>query len=284
MHTSATPLTRPGIVRRLWWRSGQGPRLAVAGLSVITTVAATGAVTFGGDAFPVARGSSGLEQSARGGDSVEATVREVSEVDSFEGVEPDTGLPFRARVAGVRRDTDCWLAESRAAARELLLGKEVRLLVRRDGTSGGDQVVVDVVLPDGRDYARTVVRDGAAPADPSSREELAPVEAAARQDRRGRWAAGCEVVETPVSSAPSSTAPSTSTTTTTVPVTTTEASPQPSSSPPSPTSSSQADGPRPAALAGTRCDREGERGTTIAGRELVCTRNDKGELRWRRAK
>lgn len=283
MHTSVTPLTRPGIVRRLWWRSAQGPRLAVAGLSVITTVAATGVVTFGGDAFPLARGSSGLEQSARGGDSVEATVRVVSEVDSFEGVEPGTGLPFRARVAGVRRITDCWLAESRAAARELLLGKEVRLLVRRDGTSGGDQVVVDVVLPDGRDYARTVVQDGVAPADPSSREELVPVESAARQDRRGRWAARCEVTETPVSSAPSSTAPSTSTTTTTAPVTT-ESSPAPTSSSPSLTTSSKADGPRPVVLAGARCDQEGDLGTTITGRELVCTRNGNGELRWRRVR
>lgn len=280
MHTSVTPLTRPGIVRRLWWRSGQGPRLAVAGLSVITTVAATGAVTFDGDAFPTARGSSGLEQSARGGDSVEATVRDVSEVDSFEGVEPDTGLPFRARVAGVRRVTDCWLAESRAAARELLLGKEVRLLVRRDGTSGGDQVVVDVVLPDGRDYARTVVRDGVAPADPDGREDLAPVESAAREDRRGRWAARCEVVETTVSSTPSPPAPST---TTTAPVTT-GSSPEPSPSSPSPTSSSQADGPPPVVLAGTRCDREGDLGTTITGREMICARTAKDELRWRRAR
>ncbi|WP_156213306.1 thermonuclease family protein [Lentzea aerocolonigenes] len=250
-------------------------------MSVVTTVATTGAVTFAGDAFPGGRGSSGLEQTVHRGDAVEVTVREVSEVDSFEAVEPATGVFFRARVAGVRRLADCRLAESRAVARNLLLGKGVRLLVRRDGASGSDQIVADVVLPDGRDYARTVVHDGVAEADLATREELAPVETDARRDRRGLWATSCPSVET-TTNAPSSSATSTTTTTTTVPATT-ESSSQPPPSPPVSSSSAPPDGPL-IVVRGGRCTTEGERGTTITGNEMVCTRTDKDELRWRRAK
>lgn len=277
MLSAATPIISPGVVRRFWWRSGPGARLAVAGLGIVTTVATAGVVTFAGDAFPAGRGRSGLEQAVHGGDSVEVTVREVSEVDSFEAVEPATGLLFRARVAGVRQISDCRLAESRDAARDLLLGKEVRLLVRRDSDAG--QLVADVVLPDGRDYARTVVRDGVAQADPAAREELAPVESAARQDRRGLWAVACPAGETTTTSATSSSAASTTATTTTVPATTESSPPSPPASSSPPSDDSWID-----VLTGNRCAAEGDRRTTITGKEMVCVRTDKGELRWRRAR
>jgi len=285
-------MTRPGIVRRSWWRVGQGARLAVAGLGVVTALATTGAVAFTSQALPGQRGGSGLEAAVHRGDSVEVTVHKVSEVDSFEGVEPATGLFFRARVAGVRRIADCWQAESRAAAEELLLGKNVRLIVRREGDSGSDQILVDVLLPDGTDYARIVVDEGTVPADTSARNELAPAEYSARQYRRGLWAFNCAFGAAATStaassSAPSSSAPSTTTTTSAPPTTESSSRPPASSS----SSSSETTSPRPDdeddlwedILAGQRCATEGERKTSITGRELVCTRNEKGQLRWRRA-
>ncbi|SMC50866.1 hypothetical protein [Lentzea albidocapillata] len=275
----------PGFVRRSWWRSSQGARLALAGLGVVTTVATTGAIAFNGVVVPGRHGSSGLEANLRRGDSVEVTVHKVSEVDSFEGVEPGTGLFVRARVAGVRPAGDCWRAESRAAAQNLLLGKDVRLVMRMDDGSGGDQIMVDVLLPNGDDYAWTIVHDGAAPADRSARKDLATVESDARHDRRGVWATSCDPGATNVTatSAPSSSAPTTATTTTATTV------PAPAESPP-PRSSSA---PEPSVppddlwddiLKGGRCTAEGERRTSLTGREMVCVRNQKDELRWRREK
>lgn len=284
-------MTRPGIVRRSWWRAGQGARLAVAGLGVVTALATTGAVAFTSQALPGQRGGSGLDAAVHRGDSVEVNVHKVSAVDSFEGVEPATGLFFRARVAGLRRIADCWQAESRAAAEELLLGKNVRLIVRREGDSGSDQILVDVLLPDGTDYARIVVDEGTVPVDASARNELAPAEYSARQGRRGLWAFNCAfgaaTSTAAFSSAPSSSAPST-TTTTSAPATTESSSRPPATSS---SSSSETTSPQPEdeddlwedILTGKRCFTEGERKTSITGRELVCTRNEKGQLRWRRA-
>ncbi|MEV6715335.1 thermonuclease family protein [Lentzea sp. NPDC051208] len=271
----------PGFVRRSWWRSSQTARLAVAGLGVVTTVATTGAIAFNGVAVPGMRAGSGLEANLRRGDSVEVTVHAVSEVDSFEGAEPGTGLLVRARVTGVRRVGDCWQAESRAAARNLLLGKEVRLVIRRDDSSGGDQIMVDVLLPNGDDYARTVVRDGAASADPSTREDLAPVESDARHDRRGVWATSCAPAGTEVTatSAPPTAAQTTTVTATTVPAPAESPPPRPSSAA---RSSTPPDDLWVGILRGRRCTSEGERRTSITGGEMVCAHNDKGELRWRR--
>ncbi|MDX8052289.1 hypothetical protein SK571_23125 [Lentzea sp. BCCO 10_0798] len=251
-------------------------------MSVVTTVATTGAIAFNGVAVPGMRGSSDLEANLRRGDSVQVTVHEVSEVDSFEGAEPGTGLLVRARVAGVRRVGDCWQAESRAAARNLLLGKEVRLVIRRDDSSGSDHVMVDVLLPNGDDYARTVVLDGAASADPSIREDLAPVESDARHERRGVWATTCDPAGTEVTAtgAPSTSAQTTTITATTVPALT-ESPPPPSSS--VTRSSTPPDDLRVDVLRGRRCASEGERRTSIIGGEMVCARNEKDELRWRRA-
>jgi endonuclease YncB( thermonuclease family) len=263
------------------------------GLGVFTALLTTGAAGFFGGALPQQhhRSSGGTEAAVHRGDAFEVTVRSVSDVDSFEGMEPATGLPFRARVAGIRRMADCRQAESRTAAQNLLRGKTVWLTVRKEGTTGADEIPVDVRLPDGADYAQTVVHDGVALADISSRGELASVEAAAREERRGMWVAGCvgDAVTAPSSSAPSSSsssAPATSTTTAT-------STPRPESSepaPPEPTETTTSSAAPPGgddewmnARLGKPCLIEGTRRTSPNGNELVCARNAKGQLRWRRA-
>ncbi len=285
---STTPTTRPGTVRRFWWRTSQGARLAIACLGVLTALVTTGAAGFTSD-MPREGGIAGLDEALRRGDSFEVTVHTVSDVDTFEGLEPATGLSFRAQVSGLRRLSDCWLAESRAAAQKLLRGKNARLVVKKDGISGSDRIAVDVQLPDGSDYARTIVNDGVASADLSARGELAPVEIAARQERRGLWAAGCSLGDpTTASSAPpsstsSSSAPTSTTTTTSAP--TTESSARRSSSP-SPTSSSAPpddDDEWVRDIVGRRCLIEGAKRKSPKGNEVVCARNGKDQLRWRRA-
>lgn len=281
---SGIPSARPGPVRRFWWRSHQRARLTIACLGVLTTLAVTGAAGVAGSTAPARHRGTGLDAIVHRDDSLEVTVRTVSEVDLFEGVEPATGLSFHARVSGVRRIDGCWLAESRNTAQNLLRGRNVRLVVR-DDASGSDRFAVDVRLPDGSDYARTVVGEGAAAADLTSREELAPLESAARQDHRGLWATGCATGAATAtgSSAPSPSAPATTTTTTTPRSATAEPSAPPSSEPATSTSS-----PPPADewvdnRVGKPCLLEGMRRTSPSGNEIVCARNRKNELRWRRA-
>ncbi|MFI6096406.1 thermonuclease family protein [Lentzea sp. NPDC051213] len=275
----------PGIVRRFWWRTSQPARLTIACVGVVAALATTGAAAFSGDALQDDRGNAELDAAMHRGDAVEVIVQKVSDVDSFEGMESATGLSFRARVAGVRGIADCWVTESRDTAQNMLRGKNVKLTVRNDASSVGDRIAVDVRLPDETDYARTVVQQGAAAADLSARGELATVESAARLERRGLWASGCApgtVTETS-SSAPSSPAPSSTTPTTTTPPTT-ESSAPPSSSKPHVTSSTLPpsetfDGAR----LGRPCLIEGARWKTEDGGEMVCARNSRNQLRWRRA-
>ncbi|TWP48416.1 hypothetical protein FKR81_27860 [Lentzea tibetensis] len=275
-----------GIVRRFWWRINQRARLAVACLGILTALVTTGTVGFGGEVVPQERESAGLEEAMHRGDSLEVTVHTVSDVDLFEGVEPATGLAFRARVAGLRQIADCGPAESRSVAQSLLRGKNVWLVVKSDDVSGNDRIAVDVRLPDGADYARTIVHEGAASADLSAREELAPVESAARQEHRGLWAAGCapDAATATATSAPSSSAPSPTVTTTTTTTTTTESSaPPPSSEPATATSRPPADDAWVRFVVGKRCFFEGVRKRSPKGNVVVCGRNGKNQLRWRRA-
>ncbi len=275
----------------MWWRTSQQARLSIACLGLLATLAplaTAGAAGFPGDGPTRERGSAALEAALNRGDAIEVTVYTVSGVDSFEGMEPATGLFFDARVAGLRRITDCWSAESRTTAENLLRGKNVWLAVRKDGISGSDGIAVDVRLPNGADYALTVVHEGAAVADLSARGELAEVESAARQGRRGLWAEGCSLDEATAtaSSAPQSSAPSTTTTTTGA--TTTTEPPHASSTTPSPSvsttpTSSAPDDEWAGGRVGKACLFEGSRTTSPNGTELVCARNDKGKLRWRRA-
>ncbi|MFJ5986246.1 hypothetical protein [Lentzea sp. NPDC092896] len=269
-----------GIVRRFWWRTSQPARLAIGCFGVVTVLAATGAVAFSGDALSRERGNAGLEASGFRGDSIQVTVREVTEVDLFEGAEPITGRVVRARVAGLRPAAGCWVAESRATAQDLLRGKDVRLVVRRDDAS--DRILVDVELPDGTDYARTVVSGGVVQADLAARGELAPDESGARLGRVGLWAAGCApgAVTSASSTPPSSSAPSSSTTT--VVTTTTETSTPPPPPPPPPTTTSAPDEQWDDSRLGKFCLIEGARRTTKDGYEIVCSRNGKNQLRWRR--
>lgn len=278
---------RPGIVRRFWWRTNQQARLAVACLGVLTALAVTGVAGFS-DGLPDERGG-GPDAAAHRDDTFEVTVHTVSEVDLFQGVEPATGLFFDARVAGLSPAANCWQAESRTAAQNLLRGKIVRLTVKKDGDSGNDRLVVDVRLPDGTDYAQTIVDQGMAPADLGDRRELAPAESAARQERRGLWAAGCAYVDdAPITTSsvplPSSSTPVTTTTTTTT-VTTEEPpeEPSPSSSPVTSTSSPTPTDEWVDRMVGRRCFIEGARRTSPKGNDVVCTRNGKEQLRWRRA-
>jgi endonuclease YncB( thermonuclease family) len=256
-------------------------------LGVLTVLVTTGAAGFvGGDTGPRKREEAGRAPTVHRGDSFEVTVHTVSDVDLFEGVELATGLSFDARVAGLRRVADCWLAESRTTAQNLLRGKTVRLTVKNDVDPGADLIAVDVQLPNGVDYARTIVQDGVARADPAARDELAPVESAARQERRGLWAADCILdssTATP-SSTPSSSTPAPTTTTTT-----TTTAPEPSA-PPRPTLSltplpppSSDDDEWDGILLGKVCFKEGARRTNRDGEEMVCTRNGRNQLRWRRA-
>jgi endonuclease YncB( thermonuclease family) len=249
-------------------------------LGVVTTVVTTGAAGLLGDELPLGRGRAGLEAVVQRGDAFEVTVYTVSGVDAFEAMEPATGFFFEAHVHGVRRSADCWLDESRATAQELLGGKKVRLTVKKEGASGSDRISVDVRLPDGTDYAQTVVSRGVALADLPARDELGTVESAARRERRGLWAAGCvpdEATATP-SSAPSSSVSSAASTTTTAPSTTVSSAPA-SSAPVTSTSSAPPDDAR----IGKFCLIEGSRRTSPNGREIVCARNEKNQLRWRRA-
>ncbi|MFD4668918.1 thermonuclease family protein [Lentzea sp. NPDC058450] len=274
-----------GAVRRFWWRTGQPARLAIGCLGVVTALAVTGAVAFSGEDLSRNPGNGGLDASGFRGDSLQVTVRAVTEVDLFEGADPVTGRVVLARVAGVRPMPDCWAAESRAAAQELLRGKDVRLVVKREDTSGGDRILVDVELPDGADYARTVVSGGVVQADLAARGELASDESGARLGRLGLWAAACApgANTTPVSLPPTSTsAPSpTTTTATTTPETTTPEPPpppQPTTTEPEPPDEEWDD-----SRLGKPCLFEGARRTTKDGYEIVCSRNGKNQLRWRRA-
>lgn len=285
---------RPGIVRRFWWRTSQQARFATACLGVLTALAVTGVAGFGGEALREER-VGGSEAAAHRGDSFEVTVHTVSEVDSFEGVEPATGLSFDARVAGLSPTADCWAAESRSVAQNLLRGQNVRLLVRKDGDYGNGRLVVDVRLPDGTDYAQRIVDEGVATADLSARGELAQVESAARRERRGLWAAGCAYQDdapltTSSASPSSSSAPAPTTTTTTATTTTTTTTTETSQEEEEPTSSSRATSTSAPStdewvdrMVGRRCYFEGARRTSPKGNEVVCGRNGKGQLRWRRA-
>jgi hypothetical protein len=251
------------------------------GLGVLTALATTGAAGFLSDDAP--RNSAGPQAAPQRGDSFEVTVHTVSDVDLFEGMEPATGLSFHGRVAGVVRSAECWLAESRAAAQNLLVGKSVRLTVRKGGVSTDDRIAVDVRLPDGADYAQTVVGDGVVTADLSARDELAPVESAAREQRRGLWASGCAPGATTTSSAPSSSssspAPTTTTTTTPAPETSEPLPPEPSVPDTPPTHDTTWTG----IPLGRTCFEEGARKKAPNGDEMVCARNGKNQLRWRRA-
>ncbi|GHH39749.1 hypothetical protein GCM10017774_31880 [Lentzea cavernae] len=256
----------------------------VACLGVLTALATTGAVGFSGAGTPRQRGGGGLDEATSRGDSVEVTISAVSDVDLFEGADLATGLAFRGRVAGLSRTADCWAAESRATARELLAGENVRLVVRKDDVSDDDRIAVDVRLPDGSDYARSVVSGGLAQADTSARGDLAPVESTAREERRGLWSAACAPgsATTTSSSAPPPSTPDP--VTTTAPTTTTAPSPGPvpppsPPAPPPPPPTEEWDDPR----LGRFCLVEGARRTTPDGHEMVCTRNPKNQLRWRRA-
>jgi endonuclease YncB( thermonuclease family) len=281
---------RPGPVRRLWWRTPQPARLAIMCLGVLSALVTTGAAGFLGDDLPRAPGNSGIEAVHRG-DAFEVTVHTVSDVDLFEGVEPATGVFFHAQVAGIRRISNCWLAESRDSAQNLLRGKTVWLTVKKDGGSGTNEIPVDVKLPDGADYAQTVVHDGAATADMSTRGELMSVEAAARVERRGVWATACAPgavpatpSSTPSSSSSSSSSPVPTTTTTAAPVPT--SSPESSPAPPVTTTSSPPsddDDEWIVARLGKPCLIEGARRTSPKGSELTCSRDGKDRLRWRRA-
>lgn len=252
-------------------------------LGVLTALATTAAAGFLGDPAPQQRVPDAGRGAVHRGDSFEVTVHTVSDVDLFEGMEPATGLMFPARVVGVGRIADCWLPESRATAQNLLRGKTVRLTVKKDIEAEGDRIAVDVQLPNGLDYAQTLVHEGMAPADPSSRDELAAVETAARQENRGLWAAACTRIETATSSAPSSSTPSLTTTTTTpTPTSTTESSAPPPPKPPvttTPPDDEWDDG----IWLGKICFREGARRTAPNGEEMVCARNGRNQLRWRRA-
>lgn len=292
---SAIHKTSPGIVRRFWWRTNQRVRLTVVCLGVLSALATTGAAGFAGDALPRERGGAGPGAAVHRGDTIEVTVYTVTDVDSFEGMEPATGLFFRARVAGLRRMTGCWDTESRATAQDLLRGKNVRLIVRNDGSSADDGIAVDVRLPDGTDYAQTMVEEGAAAAEVSTRGELAPVESLARQETRGLWAFGCSLGEATAtaSSEPSSSSSSSSpgpTTTTAAATTTTDSSAQPPSSRPPATTTTTRPPPDDEdddvwldVMLGKRCFNEGARRTSPNGNEVVCARNGNGQLRWRRA-
>ena len=272
----------PGIARRLWWRTNQPARVAIMGLGVVTALATTGAAGFIGGADRQDPANARPDVAMHRGDDFEVTVRSVSDVDSFEGIEPATGLSFHAKVAGIHLIAQCRLTESRAIAENLLLGKTVWLTVKKDGVSGDDEIAVDVRLPDGADYGQTVVHDGMATADMATRGELLSVEAAARVERRGVWAASCApgAVTASSSSAPTSTtttAPPTTTTTTTAPPTT-----ETSEEPPLPPSRSLERPPASDddewidARQGRLCFIEGARRTSPGG-------NNKNVLRWRRA-
>lgn len=280
-----THVTGPGIVRRLWWRSGQRARLAIACAGVLGVLAVTGAAGFGGDTAPPA-GRAAPGPVVHRGDSFEVTVRSVSEVDVFEAVEPESGRVFGARVAGVNA-APCWQSQSLAAAENLLRGKKVRLTVKKDGDTGTDRLLVDVQLPGGSDYARTIVGEGLASADLAARGELAPAESAARRERRGLWAGGCTGY--PDDALPTTSSLPPTTTTTPVPTTTTTPPPPPpaTTAPPAPqpppvtTEEPDDDAEWLNRFVGKRCFIEGARRTSPKGTEIECARGPKG-LRWRR--
>ncbi len=260
------------------------------GLGVLTVLATTGAAGVIGGADRQDPREARPDVAVHRGDDFEVTVRSVSDVDSFEGSEPATGLSFHAKVAGINLITQCWLAESRATAEKLLLGKTVWLTVKKDAISGDDEIAVDVRLPDGADYGQAVVHAGMATADMSTRGELLSVEATARVERRGVWAASCApgAVTATSSSAPTSTtttAPTTTTTTTVPPTTETseEPPPPPSSSPDRPLPDDDDEKEWVDARLGKLCFIEGARRTSPGGTELICARNNRNVLRWRRA-
>lgn len=270
----------PGIVRRAWWRTSQPVRLTIIGIGVLAALAATGAAGFTNTGAP--HEDTGLEATVHRGDAIDVTVRTVSDVDTFEGLEPATGLYFHARVTGIRRTTDCWRSESRAAAQNLLLGKDVRLTVRKDGFFEDDRIAVDVRLPDGADYAQTVVRQGAVMADLVDRGELSEAESTAREERRGLWAAGCAIGDAATTSSVPTSSTSVPATTTTTATPESSSSPEPPSSTVTVTTSGSGNPSLIDVLLGRQCFREGAR-KTRDGVEMVCARDDEGQLRWRRA-
>ncbi|MGW6447352.1 thermonuclease family protein [Lentzea sp. NPDC055074] len=283
-----TPAPSPGIVRRFWWRSGQRARLAIACTGVLGVLAVTGAAGFSGQDRPGVLAPAAAAAVHRG-DSFEVTVRAVSDVDSFEGVEPDTGRAFGARVAGVS-PAPCWQSQSLAVAENLLRGKKVRLTVKKEGETATDRLVVDVRLPDGSDYAKTIVGDGTASADLAARGDLAADETAARQQRRGLWSTGCKGYQDDLlgttSSVPltSSTTPVPTTTTTTPPPPPPPTQkPTPKPPPPPETTEPDDDAEWLGRFVGKRCFLKGATKTSPKGSQVVCTRGARDQLRWQRA-
>lgn len=289
-------LNDPGPLRRLWWRSTSTTRLSVAALGVLLSMTAT-ALAMNDTAQP-AQNQAGLSASSTPGpDDPGVTVRAVSAVDLFNGVDETTGDLIEVRVAGIRSTAPCWVEGALAFARTTLDGKKVWLLkgdnVARDPEG---RLLAKVMLPTGQDYTEVVVATGAGSVDAGSDERLRAAEAEARQARRGVWASSCAPTTSsaPEGSGPTSasaSAPSapgtpgtpgspgttTGSATTTAPVVVPPPPPATTSPPPQPPDDVQR-----GVEMGAACSPEGARGVTVKGQDVRCMR--KGEdLRWMKA-
>lgn len=282
----------PGLLRRFWWSGTQKRRLVVVSASALVSLAGTGLVVIGGGEasptptpavaarLPVITTSKPVSSTdlANPVDPAVAvvTVRTVSAVDLFDGVDTTSGDPIRVRVADIRPASTCWQAESVDFARGALLGKEVRVVMSARGRASDGRLLASVWLSEGRDFALTALAAGAALAGAEVNSELLGAEAGARANQRGLWANGCSSSQAPTSS---STGEPTTTATTTAPRSE-ETTKQPTSVPVDPTTTTPPPDVQQGAQVGQPCAPEGAIGTDRNGRELTCRPTLIRGLRW----
>jgi endonuclease YncB( thermonuclease family) len=284
-------LNDPGPLRRLWWRSTSTTRLSVAVLGVLLSMTAT-ALTMNDTAQPARNKTGPLAASATPRpDDPGVTVRSVSAVDLFNGVDETTGDLIEVRVTGIRSTAPCWAEDALGFARTTLDGKKVWLLKGgHDARDPEGRLLAKVLLPTGQDYTEVAVAAGAGSADAGSDERLRATEAEARHARRGVWASSCAPTTSsvPESSGPplaSTSTPSTPGTPGTTTGSATTTAPVVVPPPPAVTTSPAPQPPddvQRGVEMGAACSPEGARGVTAKGQDVRCKR--KGEdLRWMKA-
>ncbi|RZS32191.1 nuclease-like protein [Herbihabitans rhizosphaerae] len=301
----------PDALRRWWWRVSQRTRVAVVCTGTLLAVVVAGVALAGvGRApasavarppiptmTPTASSSTDVGQTSDTPEARPAPDRVIAVIgvpsaNLLDGVDTLTNRPVAVRVSGIRATPPCWADQARLHAVELVLGKQVRLAGdERPGAHQPDpdgRVPARVLLADGHDYAHTVLASGAAQVDISlgtapNQQDLAAVEADARQARRGVWGPPC--VPNPTSSPPPTNQQGPPPPPTQLPPPPTQLPPPPTHRPPPvpPTTPPPQDGVQHGVRKGDRCSPEGARGVTVEGEHVVCRDRDGRQPRWRRA-
>ncbi|WP_345029430.1 thermonuclease family protein [Kutzneria kofuensis] len=296
-------MSAPGVFRAWWWRSSQAQRLALTSVATVAGLALSGAALLWPRGMPAfLDGVSSFADSPASSTTTTAdiampvvtptpddpviTVKAVSTAARFDGVDA-TGRPVAIRVSGIVSAAGCWSTESVRQASEALLDKRVWLVHATIAHPDPDgRVPAQVLLPDGHDYALTMLRAGAVRVGTGPEQgKLTAAEADARQARRGLWGSSC----TPASSEGSTAGQPVQTTSATGPTTTTSAvdptvtaHPTTSTDLPTTTHSGQQGGQSDVQV-GQPCSPEGASGVTSQGQAVTCVQGMDGQTRWRKS-